>query len=152
SHALSGKANQDAYAWAVQGDVLVAAVCDGCGSSAHSEVGAWIGVRLCTALLARRLAGGAALDERTLWDALREDVLSALRELATAMGGSLARTVTDCFLFTVVGLALVGERGCVFAAGDGIAAVDGAVTRLGPFPGNEPPYLAYALISREAPG
>jgi hypothetical protein len=60
--------------------------------------------------------------------------------------------VTDCFLFTVVGLALSGERGCVFAAGDGIAAVDAAVVKLGPFPGNEPPYLAYGLISREAPG
>jgi hypothetical protein len=152
SHVLSGKPNQDAYAWIARGDVLVAAVCDGCGSSAHSELGARIGARVCTALLADRLADGAALDSPALWDALRGDVLDTLRALAAAMGGSLTRTVTDHFLFTVVGLALAGERGCVFAAGDGIAAVDGALQVLGPFPGNEPPYLAYGLTSREAPG
>lgn len=152
SHALAGKPNQDAYAWVQRGDVLVAAVCDGCGSSAHSEVGARIGARICTAQLSARLAEGAALDDPALWDALRGDLLAALRDLAGAMGGVLSETVADHFLFTVVGLALAGDRGCVFAAGDGIAAVDGDVTRLGPFPGNEPPYLAYGLCSRGAPG
>jgi Protein phosphatase 2C len=132
--------------------VLVAVVCDGCGSSAHSEVGAQLGARLCTSMLMARLAEGAALDASGLWEGLRGDVLAELGRLAVAMGGSLAETVTEHFLFTVVGLAFTGEAGCVFAAGDGIAVVDGAVTRLGPFPGNEPPYLAYGLVSRDAPG
>jgi hypothetical protein len=152
SHAISGKPNQDAHAWLCRGDVLVAVVCDGCGSSAHSEVGAQLGARLCAERLSARLVEGAALDAPTLWDGLRDDVLGALGELGGAMGGRLAETVSDHFLFTVVGLAVSGELGCVFAAGDGIAAVDGAVTRLGPFPGNEPPYLAYGLLSRGAPG
>lgn len=152
SHALSGKTNQDAYAWRVCGDVLVAVVCDGCGSSPHSEVGAQIGARLCSNLLTARLAEGAALEAPALWEGLRVDILAELRRLAVAMGGQLAETVADHFLFTVVGLALVGDAGCVFAAGDGIAVVDGVVTRLGPFPGNEPPYLAYGIVSRDAPG
>lgn len=152
SHALAGKPNQDAYAWLERGEILVAVVCDGCGSGAHSEVGARLGARICTARLAARLEEGAAIDDPALWRGLRGDLLAALRDLAGAMGGSLSQTVTEHFLFTVVGLALVGERGCVFAAGDGIAAVDGAVTRLGPFPGNEPPYLAYGLVDRDAPG
>jgi len=29
--------------------------------------------------------------------------------------------------------------------------VDGAATRLGPFPGNEPPYLAYGLLAPDGP-
>ena len=152
SHGISGKPNQDAHAWLCRGDVLVAAVCDGCGSSAHSEVGARVGARLCTARLAALLAAGAALDAPALWDGLRDDVLAALGALGGAMGGRLAEIVSEHFLFTVVGLAFSGEQGCVFAAGDGILAVDGAVTRLGPFPGNEPPYLAYGLVSRDAPG
>ncbi len=152
SHALAGKPNQDAHAWLCRDDVLVAVVCDGCGSGAHSEVGARLGARLCTARLAARLAEGAALDAPALWSGLRDDVLGSLRELCRAMGGHLAETVTCHFLFTVVGLAFTGEEGCVFAAGDGIAAVDGAVQRLGPFPGNEPPYLGYGLVSPAAPG
>jgi Protein phosphatase 2C len=152
SHTLSGRPNQDAHAWLCHDDVLVAVVCDGCGSSAHSEVGARLGARLCAARLSARLVEGAALDAPALWEGLRDDVLGALRDLANAMGGRLAETVADHFLFTVVGLAFTGEQGCVFAAGDGIAAVDGDITRLGPFPGNEPPYLAYGLLSRGAPG
>jgi len=152
SHLLAGKPNQDAYAFVSRGEILVAAVCDGCGSGAHSEVGAQLGARIGTARLAERLEGGAQLDDPALWDGLRADLLGALRDLAAAMGGGLARTVTDHFLFTVVGLALVGDRGCVFAAGDGIAAVDGVITRLGPFPGNEPPYLGYGLLEPHAPG
>jgi hypothetical protein len=152
SHAIAGRPNQDAYAWAAQGEVLVAAVCDGCGSSAHSEVGARIGARICCARLLARLAQGAAPDDPAIFRDLRDDLLATIGGLAAAMGGPLAQTVADCFLFTVVGLALAGDRGCLFAAGDGIAAVDGAVTRLGPFPGNEPPYLGYGLLDRDAPG
>jgi hypothetical protein len=152
SHVISGKPNQDAHAWLSRGEIVVAVVCDGCGSGAHSEVGAQIGARVCAARLGERLEKGAALDDGTLWVGVRDDLLGTLRDLASAMGGSLARAVTDYFLFTVVGVALVGDDGCVFAAGDGIAAVDGTVTRLGPFPGNEPPYVSYGLTAANAPG
>ena len=150
SHALSGRGNQDAYTWLLHGDTLVAAVADGCGSGAHNEVGAQLGARLAVAALSRRLAAGAALDTPALWTALRADILDPLRALAAAMGGRLAETVSEHFLFTLVGVAVAGERGCIFAAGDGLFAVDGAVTRLGPFPGNEPPYLGYGLLGRPA--
>jgi hypothetical protein len=152
AHALAGKPNQDAYAWIERDGVLVAAVCDGCGSGAHSEVGAQLGARIVTARLAQRLLDGGALDSASLWSDLRADVLGALRGVATAMGGRLSEVVSEHFLFTVVGLALEGERGCLFAAGDGIAAVDEAVIQLGPFPRNEPPYLGYGLLNPEAPG
>ena len=152
SHVISGKPNQDAHAWISHGEVVVAVVCDGCGSGAHSEVGAQLGARICSARLAERLGRGSALDDGALWSGVGDDILAAIRDLAGAMGGPLARAVADYFLFTVVGLALVGDQGCVFAAGDGIAAIDGALTRLGPFPGNEPPYLAYGLTSTGAPG
>jgi len=146
SHALVGKPNQDAYAWFASGDVLAAVVCDGCGSGAHSEVGARLGARIVTARLAARLAEGASPDSPALLDGVRTDLLTALAGLASAMGGRLAEVVSEHFLFTVVGLAVAGERGCVFAAGDGIVALHGEVIQLGPFPGNEPPYLGYGLL------
>jgi len=150
SHALSERGNQDAYTWLSRPRSLVAAVCDGCGSGAHSEVGAQLGARLVVEGLSRRLAEGAPLDAPELWASLRDDVLGALRGVALAMGGRLAETVSEYFLFTVVGVAFAGERGCVFASGDGVLAVDDELTRLGPFPGNEPPYLGYGLLERPA--
>src|SRR5262249_16876735 len=98
-HALSGKPNQDAHAWVADDEIVVAAVCDGCGSGAHSEVGARLGARLVTARLAARLAGGATPDAPELYAAAGDEVLDRLRELAAAMGGDLAQTVTEHFLF-----------------------------------------------------
>ena len=45
-HHLSGRNNQDAYAWTQGPGGLIAVVCDGCGSGPHSEVGAQVGARL----------------------------------------------------------------------------------------------------------
>jgi hypothetical protein len=116
-------------------------------------VGAKLGARIAASALLLRLAEGAALDDGALWEALRDDVLGALRPAATAAGGKLAEVVSEMFLFTLVGVAVRGDRGCVFAAGDGVAAIDGDLARLGPFPGDAPPYLGYGLLGREgAPG
>ncbi|MFT3771871.1 MAG: protein phosphatase 2C domain-containing protein [Minicystis sp.] len=152
SHALVGRGNQDAYAFRTAGDHLVAAVCDGCGSGAHSEVGAELGARLVTALLLGRLAENAGLTDGELWDALRRDVLAALRPAVIAAGDRVSATVAELMLFTIVGVAIRGDTGVVFAAGDGVVAVDGEVQRLGPFPGDAPPYLGYGLIDAGAPG
>jgi hypothetical protein len=151
-HALAGRGNQDAYAFHADGDRLVAAVCDGCGSGAHSEVGAQLGARMVTSLLLRRLAEGASPADDAIWEALRGDLLSALRPAAVAAGDHLPTTVSDLLLFTIVGVAIAGDAGVVFAAGDGVVAVDGEIRRLGPFPGDAPPYVGYGLLGdREAP-
>jgi hypothetical protein len=153
SHALAGRGNQDAWSVRAEGAALCAVVCDGCGSGAHSEVGAQLGARLVTAALVRRLVEGASLEAPSLWDAVRREVLDALRPAALAAGGRLADTVSELMLFTVVGIAVSGDRGVVFAAGDGIAAIDGDLCRLGPFPDNAPPYLGYGLLDLpHAPG
>jgi hypothetical protein len=40
---------------------------------------------------------------------------------------------------------MTSERTYIYHAGDGVIAVNGEVTELGPFPDNAPPYLAYGL-------
>lgn len=153
SHALAGRGNQDAWAFAASGARLVAVVCDGCGSGAHSEVGATLGARLCVGALGRALDRGARLGEASLWGGLRAEVLDALRPIARAAGERTFDTVAELFLFTIVGVAVDGDDGAFFAAGDGAIARNGELTRLGPFPGDAPPYLGYGLSDRgEIPG
>ena len=152
SHLAMGKANQDAYAFDASGPHLVAVVCDGCGSGAHSEVGAKLGARLVTEQLLRELQRGSALADAETWERLRRDVLALLGGLASVMGGRGAETISAYFLFTIVGLAVSGETACVFSAGDGLIALGDEVMKLGPFPRDEPPYLAYGLLARSPRG
>lgn len=141
-HVLAGRNNQDAYCWTCLDHALLAVVCDGCSSGKHSEVGAQIGARLLVQAMTRALSSPAP----AFWRRVRHDVLAQLRRLAEHMGGSLAHTVQDCLLFTIVGALLTPLRTCVFSLGDGVILVNGDLIPLGPFPDNAPPYLAYALL------
>lgn len=142
-------------------DLLVATVCDGCGAGRHSEVGAALGARLWTRALAACLRGDlrdAAVWSRA-WRQAQRDVCAMLAQLALAM--SLSPTdacspgdvIAEHFLFTVVGAAITPEATAVFAIGDGAVAINDRVEIIGPFPDNQPPYLAYALgeSGREIP-
>ncbi|WP_428265327.1 protein phosphatase 2C domain-containing protein [Haliangium sp.] len=172
-HRRLGRNNQDAMAWYADAGVIVAVVADGCGSSRHSEVGARLGARLMVAALARlvgaggldagisnasqtasEVAAGQGTDSAGAAVALvtqaRDEVLGHLRGLARVMAGSLAQTVSDYFLFTLVGAAMTPARCLVFSMGDGVIVVNGAAIPLGPFPGNQPPYPAYALLDGDA--
>lgn len=146
-HRLAGAASQDAW-WHARGEnAVVAVVADGCGSGRASEVGARLGCRLFGESLRRRLDAGSSLADPQLWRHVRKDVLAHLRMLANAMGGSVADVVSEHFLFTVVGVAFTADLTAVFSIGDGLIAVNGDVRELGPYPDNQPPYLAYELLS-----
>jgi len=144
-HAGSGRNNQDAVCWSSTPAATVAVVSDGCGSGRHSELGARLGARLVAAALHRHAAGvrDAAGAGRAL-ESVRRDVLATLADVARHMGGPLASVVGDHLLFTVLGAAVTADTAFVFAMGDGVAAVNGAVEVLS-CPGNAPPYLAYGL-------
>jgi protein phosphatase 2C-like protein len=147
AHAAAGRNNQDAFCWALDADGLVAVVCDGCSSGPHSEVGAQIGSRLLVQAAARLLR--ADLEPADLLEQVRQDVLASLRVLARGMcvdAASFSRTVTDHFLFTIVGVLITARGATTFSLGDGLVVVNGERTELGPFPNNQPPYLGYALL------
>lgn len=139
SHVLAGRANQDAYAWTEEGPALCAAVCDGCSAAAGSGAGALLGARLVAGAVAARMARGGDPSAPRFWEEANAEILGRLRTVAETVGGR------EWLLFTVVGAAVGPARACLFAAGDGLVAWNGGVTVLGPYPGNEPPYLAYAL-------
>ncbi|MDC0741858.1 protein phosphatase 2C domain-containing protein [Polyangium mundeleinium] len=145
SHVLAGKPNQDAFAFRSAECGIVGVVCDGCGSGAHNEIGAAIGARILASQVLREMEAGAAIGEEATFERVRERLLLALASAAQDMGIAHARGVAEFFLFTVLGVAISAERAVVFGAGDGIFAVGDEVVRLGPFPGNAPPYLGYGL-------
>ena len=156
-HRETNKNNHDATHWYDVPEFSVNVVCDGCGSGRHSEVGAAIGARLVVNAIVdgmKRSFGPAGprnhLDGYPFWERVRQDVLAEMRVLINRMGGSFSETVKDYFLFTVVGAVLSPAGATFFSLGDGIVIVNGEATRLGPFPGNKPPYLAYALVDNSA--
>jgi hypothetical protein len=146
AHLAVGRGNQDAWAWAATPAALVAVACDGCGSAPHSEVGAQCGARLAVAAALRHLGEGVDPADERLRAALQAELLGTLGGLARAMGGSFGRTLEDFFLFTLVIAMVTPARTAIVSLGDGLFAVNGVAHRVGPFPNNEPPYLAYALL------
>lgn len=152
-HRRTGRNGQDAAAaWtgAAGGEGAGAVVvCDGCSAGGSSEVGARLGAELVIAAAARELERGARASE--IWPAVQEHVLGALDRLAAAMPGDRARVVREHLLFTIVAAAYRGDEVAVWAVGDGAYALGDRARVLGPYPDNQPPYLAYALLGAAAP-
>ncbi len=154
---LFGKNNQDAFSCRVTEDAIVAVVCDGCSDGLHNEVGAHLGAQLVSAAVIehaahyrKRFAGDASADAiAQLLERVRQKTVSELRLLAqlmTGVDGSISSTVGDYFLFTIVGVLITREITAIFSIGDGVFVLNGTITRLGPFPGNAPPYMAYDMV------
>ena len=176
-HQRVGRNNQDALAVERGARHLVLVVADGCGSSPGSEVGARLGARLVAAALLRRLeprvedmAAAGSLPSKPAGDAAvrgldaalalaRADVLSQLGALARGLCAlpvpdhrCLAAAVREQLLFTLVGAVVGPEETVLFALGDGLLALNDRSFPLGPFPGNQPPYLGYALLPQALHG
>lgn len=149
---LVGRNNQDASGWGFTEQALVAVVADGCGSGMHSEIGAHLGVRLLLTRLRHYLEQPDAmtLPHAELLEQAHADVVAQLRLLVPQLGESSEQVIREMLLFTLLGVLITPAQTVIFAIGDGVYALNGQVTQLGPFPGNAPPYLAYALLDAAA--
>ncbi len=148
-HAQCGRGNQDALHIATRDQVTALVVCDGCGSSAHSEIGAWLGARWTGELLLKyMLKDPAALNSnetaQALLERVRQRLLRRLRSLVLSVSGPKNEALTDV-LFTIVGALITPTYTVLYSLGDGLLVLNGDALRIGPFPGNEPPYVAYGL-------
>jgi hypothetical protein len=161
-HAAKGVNCQDALAFLQVPalDTAIAVVCDGCTNSLKSEVGAGLISRFVTESIQFMLLSEPASTEGTgaadFWEFVRMRTLDKMRNAAKGMGGSLSETIGEHFLCTIVA-AIIGPDYSEFVAiGDGEVIVNGERISIGPFPGNEPPYLAYALtgstLTNQDPG
>lgn len=151
-HVRVGKNSQDAYYWEESDDVLVAVVCDGCGSSPHSEVGAKLGAKLVVrqTLLAYLQDPKAFVSaDETGFERLKRTLLISLSSTIKDMAGSFSENVRDYFLFTILGVIVDQTHGVqLFGCGDGVYYWNGFPVHLSA-PNNTPAYLSYGLIKTE---
>lgn len=146
-HRAIPRNNQDGYAVLRRHEVSVGVVADGCGSSAYSEVGAQLGARL---LAEELLVAASGTGRRPIhWQRVQQHVASQIDLLAQRMGDNYKAVIRDYFLFTLVGVVITQKTATFFALGDGTIIINGEQQTLGPFPGNEPPYLGYSLLGDE---
>lgn len=146
--------NQDSYYFLQDHELLVATVCDGCGSLPHAEVGAYIGSRVVTKTIweqAKRILKNdfPAYDDfiyDRFWRRVRREVLADLLQIAKMLNSDLKREIYRSLLFTCIGAVITSERYVFFHIGDGIFIINGKVIEIGPYPGNAPPYLAYGNL------
>lgn len=146
SHAIIGKSNQDAYAGRLDARGFCGVVCDGCGSGARSEVGAVLGARIISEKVLEKIVAGESLRDEKTWERIRNETIEVFGALVRSMGEPITRVVAEHFLFTVMGIAASDEGVIVFGIGDGMFALNEEIMRIGPFPGNAPPYLGYGLL------
>lgn len=151
-HRRAGRNGQDAVATWIGDGMAAVVVCDGCSAGAHSEVGARLGAALWISAVSRRMrAGEWSSDEvgprfAAMWSRVRDEVVARLALIADAMPGDRASAIRDHFLFTIVSAAVSFDAAAVWALGDGAYSLAGTTRVLGPFPENQPPYLAYDLL------
>jgi hypothetical protein len=151
-HLRAGKNGHDGLCVVAEEDCIVAVVTDGCGSGAHSEVGAKLGAAIAARALREMVRTTSDVSAgSTLWPGAASRTLAALSEVAAMLATPLERAVYDYLLFTVVGVVVTPGRTAFFSCGDGVYAANGTTRVLGPWPGNAPPYLGYALVDESAP-
>lgn len=144
-HESKGVNNQDAFAWHCSGNTIIAVVCDGCGSSKNSEVGAKLGARLAVQALRIWLP---VLDEApaaTVLEQVRIHLLEQFGKLVREMDDDPLKTILNYFLFTIVGAVITPEQVVTFTHGDGVLAINDDYAHL-IYPNNAPPYLTYDLV------
>ena len=142
-HVITGKNNQDAFAWAqLTNGATIGVVCDGCGSSKHSEVGAKLGAQI-TVNHVSRIMGNTNGDYAEM-DMVRGQIISELREVSRLFGPLV--NLEDYFLFTIVGFyASVNGFAFTFSIGDGYTGCDGQMKQLEPNNDDVPSFLGYEV-------
>ena len=144
-HEKGGSNNQDAFAWRYTDGTVIAVVCDGCGSSKNSEVGAKLGARLTVEALRIWLPVMHDTPAEVALEQVRLHLLSQFGELVKTMGDNPLKTILNYFLFTIVGTVITPQRVVVFTHGDGVLAINDDYTNI-TYADNAPPYLAYDLV------
>ena len=149
-HGRTGKNNQDACSIQCLDQIVIAVVCDGCGSASHSEVGAQLGARMMVTVLSQMLETQAnECGEERFWRQVQEMLLQRLDKLVFDLGGDRQQIIQDYLLFTIVGVLLTPTITMVFTFGDGTIVLNGQPLPLPTFANNAPPYLAYGLMQPE---
>ncbi len=134
--------NQDAYKVHQEEELLVAVVCDGCGSSSGSEIGA--------KLTAEFVVNYCVKNFRTSVfnaDLLTEALLDFYKHCVHLLSADPAVFIKEHFYTTIVGCIISESGTLMFSAGDGILVADKHIKSIDQQ--NAPQYLAYNLTEQK---
>lgn len=150
-HIIAGKNNQDAFVIRKTPSLTAAIVCDGCGSGAHSEVGAKIAAEALTNLLTAELFNDVSFDGfDELLESTRNDLEDYLKDVFFREYDERAFEIVNSYgLFTMLGFFQNKNLSAFFGLGDGYFIINDMMIKVGPFPNNAPPYLGYNLLNRK---
>ena len=140
-HRATWRNNQDGFAVVQLDDVISACVCDGCGSSPHSEVGAKLAAEFIARVFAHAphragLGDTVALTAHTLTHRVADTVLPF---------DDYPAIVRDYFLFTILGFVITPTYTILYGCGDGVFLFNDKRVQLAS-KDNSPDYITYNLI------
>lgn len=149
SHQRARRGSQDAFcvrtARGGRG-FAVAVVCDGCSAGDASEVGAGLGARFVAADVARRVAGGASLDDEFAAAVIASLVEEIGRVARACAVDDVEAVIASCLLFTTQVAVVTDDEFVVFGVGDGVVRVDGHDVFVKENDDGAPDCAAYALV------
>lgn len=146
THRNNFKNNQD-FHWVIEDEnSIIAIVADGCGSGAHSEVGAG----LITPIIADKIK--RFLQDNSIEDSIRlsfESIVEFIKDLSPKYPLNQAETIENFFLFTIVGAIITKDETVIFTVGDGVYAINGSIHVIDQ--NNAPNYLGYYTLKNTSP-
>ncbi|MCA9349241.1 protein phosphatase 2C domain-containing protein [Candidatus Saccharibacteria bacterium] len=140
-HREASRNNQDALLVRLPRSAVeptVAVVSDGCGSTPHSELGAFLLVRLFADLIARDNGSIHRLEQRLA------EIATQLKLLARQLSGQ-DELVLASMLATLVAAVIGPDNAHFIVVGDGVVTINGE-TRMFTDGDGTPPYLGYAAL------
>jgi hypothetical protein len=125
---------------------LCGALADGCGSSVHSEVGAWLAVEFVTRALRSLLSEGYSLEAipAELYQRVQRFLQQTVASFDFAGEDERVHFIHDCLLFTVLGFVVGPEDTVIFVAGDGVVRVNDTIQVHDQ--GGAPDFIGYHLL------
>lgn len=145
---LCGGSNQDSYGITSTDRFIAGVVCDGCSDRRDSGVGSALLSRMFLSSVEEVLGRDGTIRPEQFAVHLNQKLLKKMEQVANALtssGISFIQVMDELFLATIVGFVMRPTSTEIFACGDGLWALNGTVNKMGPFPENAPPYLAYNL-------
>ena len=146
-HLNEGKANQDSFIYSKEEDYLIGIVCDGCGSSKYSTVGANFGCMSMVSMIKSLLDNDIETNFKKAFPAIEAQLVDNIAVSAKKIDGGFVDVIMDYFLFTTMGFIMTPQKTTIFYVGDGVYFVNGIEHVIGPYPNNAPPFVAYQLVN-----
>lgn len=152
NHKIFGKNNQDAYQIIDKDNLLIAMVCDGCGSGPYSEVGVQLGSKhLIHDIEYHFLYTLNDVLDKVFNDILHSFLFTLDSFIPCYPTGQLMKFINDYLLFTINGCIITEKELITFRIGDGYRKIktsygSAICENLNNNLENKPDYIAYNLL------